>query len=71
MHPKSAFRRTAFLSLVLVALSSGCGDSTAPNDGPDSTKSTITLTLPMLFIGDTVRATLQVRDARNNPITTG
>ena len=70
MHPKSAFRRTASLSLV-VALFSGCGDSTAPRQRIDPTKSTITLTRPLLFIDDTVRATLQVRDTRNNPITTG
>ena len=37
----------------------------------DPTKSTITLTRPLLFVDDTVRATLQVRDARNNPIATG
>ena len=67
MHPKSAFRRIAYLSVVVVAISSGCGDSTAPNDPA----SMITLTRPLLFVDDTVRATLQVRDARNNPITTG
>lgn len=37
----------------------------------DAGKSTITLTRPLLFVDDTVLATLQARDARSNPLTTG
>jgi alpha-tubulin suppressor-like RCC1 family protein len=37
----------------------------------DPATSTITLIRPLLFVDDTVRATLQGRDARSNPLTTG
>jgi alpha-tubulin suppressor-like RCC1 family protein len=34
----------------------------------DPTKSTISVVRPLLFVGDTVRATLQTRDALNHPL---
>ena len=62
MHPKSAFRRTAFLSLV-VALSSGCGDSTAPNDGP--AEIAITAVDTLRSVGATATLTAVVRNVRH------
>jgi len=63
MHPKSAFRRTAFLSLVVVALSSGCGDSTAPNDGP--AEIVITAVDTLRSVGATATLTAVVRNVRH------
>ena len=37
----------------------------------DPTKSTISVARPLLFVDDTVRATLQTRDALNHPLTFG
>jgi hypothetical protein len=37
----------------------------------DPTKSTISVVRPLLFVDDTVRATLQTRDALNHPLTFG
>jgi alpha-tubulin suppressor-like RCC1 family protein len=60
MHPKSAFRGTALLSLVVVALSSGCGDSTAPNDGP--AEIAITAIDTLRSVGATATLTAVVRN---------
>jgi hypothetical protein len=63
MHPQSAFRRTVFLSLVVAALSSGCGDSTAPNDGP--AEIAITAVDTLRSVGATATLTAVVRNVRH------
>jgi alpha-tubulin suppressor-like RCC1 family protein len=64
MHAKSAFRRTAFLSLVVVALSSGCGDSTAPKGPAQAASLTLTQATDTLrSLGETGQFTVVVKDA--------
>ena len=67
MHPKSAFRRIALPCLFGVALSSGCGDSTAPNNDPAEIVITAVDTLRSL--GATATLTAVVRNARHEAIT--
>ena len=67
MHPKSGHRRTAFLSFAVAALFSGCGDSTAPSDGPaEITVTAVTLLPPtdtLRSLGATGQYTVVARDA--------
>jgi hypothetical protein len=60
-------------SVYVQARVSGVVDSVslAVHQRIDPTKSTITVARPLLFVDDTVRATIQTRDALNNPLTFG
>lgn len=69
----SGFFGPAFLALAISALVSACGgDSVAPvRQRIDPTKSTISVIRPLLFADDTIRITLQARDALNHPLAFG
>lgn len=60
-------------SVYVQARSNGVVDSVplAVHQRIDPTKSTISVVRPLLFVHDTVRATLQARDALNHPLTFG
>jgi alpha-tubulin suppressor-like RCC1 family protein len=60
-------------SVFVQARSNGVVDSVplAVHQRIDPTKSTISMARPLLFVDDTVRATLQPRDALNHPLTFG
>jgi hypothetical protein len=60
-------------SVYVQARVSGVVDSVslAVHQRTDPTKSTISVVRPLLFVNDTVRATLQTRDALNRPLTFG
>ncbi|HEV7388458.1 MAG TPA: invasin domain 3-containing protein, partial [Gemmatimonadaceae bacterium] len=60
-------------SVYVQARSNGVVDSVplAVRQRIDPTKSTISVVRPLLFVDDTVRATLQPRDALNHPLTFG
>src|SRR4029077_17857568 len=60
-------------SLFVQARSNGVVDSVplAVRQRPDPTKSTLSVVRPLLFVDDTVRTTLQTRDALNHPLTFG
>jgi hypothetical protein len=66
MHPRSVSRPTAFLSFALVALFSGCGGSTEPNNGP--AEITITAVETLRSLGATATLTAVVRNARHEAL---
>ncbi|HMI47214.1 MAG TPA: Ig-like domain-containing protein, partial [Gemmatimonadaceae bacterium] len=66
MHPKSVDRRTAFLSIALAALISGCGGSTEPSNGP--AEITVTAVDTLRSLGATATLTGVVKNARHEAL---
>ncbi len=66
MDPKSARTRTAILSLAVAAFFTGCGDSTAPNNGP--AEITVTAVDTLRSLGATATLTAVVRNARHETL---
>jgi alpha-tubulin suppressor-like RCC1 family protein len=65
MNPKSVISGTAFLSLAVAALLSGCGDSTSPN-GP--AEIVVTAVDTLRSIGATATLNAVVKNANHEPI---
>jgi uncharacterized protein YjdB len=66
MQARPAHRRTIFLSVAVAALFSGCGDSTAPNNGP--AEITVTAVDTLRSLGATATVTGVVKNARHEAL---